>query len=214
MEVTSLAQMSSAAAYLPRTCPWCDAAAADPTRETCTNCAGPLPAPLLAPAPQPALVSMPMQMPMLPARGPGPMPPPPPRQIPKPYVNRVLYWRNVYFILGVIFTVVLFWTIVFPAIGIPLWIYGHRRAQRELRALQHGQVAQGQLTSVTMDHTQSINNRHPWVVAYAFGTPSGPRQGTDQGWDQSNGYRLPGDPVWVVYLDDAADCSAVWPPVR
>jgi hypothetical protein len=216
-----VAQMSPAAAYLPRTCPWCGAAAPDPTREVCTNCAGPLPAPLLAPQPAAPAPGMNWEQARAQAlaaaqaaRGPGPMPPPPPRELPKQYVNRVLYWRNVFVILGIVFTVLLFWTVVFPAIGIPLWIYGHKRAQRELRALQFGHVAQGQLTSVHMDYAQSINNRHPWVVAYAFATPQGTRQGTDQGWDASNVHRMSGDPIWVVYLDDDPNCSAVWPPVR
>jgi hypothetical protein len=209
------------AVYLPRTCPWCDAAATDPTREVCGNCAGPLPAPMLAPqpvAPTPGASWDQMRAQALAAaqasRGPGPAPGPPPRQLPSTYVNRVLYWRNVFFILGFVFTVFLFWTLIFPAIGIPLWIHGHRRARRELRALQEGQVAQGQITGVQVDHSTTINNRHPWVVAYAFATPRGTRQGTDQGFDSANGYRMPGDPVWVVYVDDDPDCSAVWPPVR
>lgn len=116
---------AATALYLPRTCPWCAAAAPDPTREVCGNCAGPLPAPILAPQPAaPAqgwgqAGAQPFAM-AQPSRGPGPMPPPPPRQLPKAYVNRVLYWHNIFFMLGFIFTVFFFWTIIFPAVGIPL----------------------------------------------------------------------------------------------
>lgn len=75
-------------------------------------------------------------------------------------------------------------------------------------------MAQGQIISVRLDYSTTINNRHPWIVAYAFATPRGMQQGTDQGFDDMNGYRMPGDPVWVVYVDGEPDCSAVWPPVR
>lgn len=188
----------------PRKCPWCDVGVTDPARQVCRNCGGPLPPPTVrpvGPAPPPPV-------------DPGLAPAPPPRPIPKQYRNRVLYWGNVHTLIGMIFTLVFFWTIVFPIIGIFLWKHGKKRAERELRALEYGVPVLGQLTGVAQDMSQTINNRHPWIVHYAFMTPRGARQGTDQGWEPSNVFRRPGDPVWVVYLDDDPDCSAIWPPVR
>jgi len=175
----------------------------DPQLENCRNCGGPLPAPVIVgpQSPEPYV------------KGPGPEPPPPPRTLPAKYRKRVLYYRNVLFIIGVVFTAVFFWTVILPVVGILLIMYGLKKARQEILALEQGRPARGRIQSVRKDTTTTLNNRHPWVIEFSFMTPSGERQGRDTGWDDENAWRRPGDEVWVVYMAQDPDCSAVWPPV-
>jgi hypothetical protein len=192
-------------ASLVRKCPWCGGLEPDPSRMNCRTCAGPLPLPLVEmQGASPAAVE---------SRGPGPKPPPPPRVLPKPYVRKVLYWQNILTMIGVIFTLVFFWTVIFAAIGIPMWMAGLKRGRRELRALELGRAVEGRITAVEQDMTQAINNRHPWIITYAFPTAAGTGAGTDTGWEPLNSYRRAGDPVWIVTMDDDPQCNAIWPPV-
>lgn len=176
----------------------------DPAQQTCRNCAGPLPPPVVRYVGQG----------VAPQRDPGPEPPPPPRSLPSKYRNKVLYWGNVWTILGIVFTIVFSWTIVFAALGILFWVLGYRRGLREIRALEQGRAVLGQIVGVHQDRSQTMNGRNPWVVTYQFPTASGLRQENDQGWDSSNAYFRHGDPVWVVSVEGEEGCSAIWPPVR
>ena len=126
-----------------------------------------------------------------------------------------MLWRNVFVIVGAIFTVCFFWTFLFPLIGIPLWIHGRNKARRILGALRNGEPTSGRLLSVTLDRTQSINNQHPYRMEFEYDTPAGVRIGVIEGWDRSNADRVIGEHHWVVYEPggDARAC-ALWPPVR
>ena len=112
------------------------------------------------------------------------------------------------------FTIPFFWTVIFPAIGIPMWIYGSRIAERKLRALTRGVPTRGRLISCSPDRTQNINGRHPWLLRYAFDTGHGTVEGTLNAWDDAHRLRNAGDVLWMVFVEAEADTSSIWPPLR
>lgn len=175
-------------------CGWCGASNRRDLHESCVHCGGPLPA--------------------LPSGHPGPRPPDPPRALPPGYANRVRYWKNVEVIIGIVFTIPFFWTLLFPAVGIPLWISGARRARRQLGALRDGAATRGRITGVSVDENKSINEKHPWKIAYTFDTPDATLPGSCEAWDPVSARRSAGDALWVVY--DPADprSNSIWPPIR
>lgn len=175
-------------------CGWCAASNRRDQVDHCTRCGGPLPA--------------------LPGGHPGPRPPQTPRGLPVGYRARVLYWKNVLVLIGIVFSVFFCWTLIFPAIGIPMWVIGRRNARRKLMALGFGVSTRGRVTGISKDLTQSINGRHPWLIAYDFDTETGVRRGEVAAWDASSAQRSPGDVLWVVYVPGAPEENAIWPPIR
>jgi hypothetical protein len=175
-------------------CGWCDASNRRDLTDRCARCGGPLPA--------------------LPGGNPGPTPPPAPRALPEGYERRLRYWKNVEVLIGIVFTIAFCWTILFPIIGVLLWLKGSRRAERTLRALRHGQLTRGRITSIELDTTQSINDQHPWTIAFDFDTPNGPGRGTSTAWDPFNARRSRGDVLWVAYTSMSESEAAIWPPIR
>ncbi len=178
-----------------RTCAWCDTVNTDAAATNCVNCGGPLPA--------------------LPGMDPGPEPPPPPRTLPVKYRRRVMYWKNVRVLVGMMFTIVGCWTILFPIIGIPVWIKGRKMALAKLAALERGRGARAQVVDVWRDTSVTINGRNPWAIEYSFETAEGTVvKGKAQAWDASNADRRPGQPLWVVYLPEDPEQNAIWPPIK
>lgn len=175
-------------------CGWCGISNRRDQTDECSSCGGPLPA--------------------LPGGHPGPRPPDAPRALPPGYENRVKYFRNVFAMLGMIFTVCFCWTLIFPLIGLPLWIRGQRKAQRQLTALRYGFVTRGRVLSVTLDESQSINRQHPWTIAYEYDLPSFTLRGEVTTWDRANTRRSAGDVLWVVVIPSAPAESTIWPPIR
>lgn len=186
-----------------RLCGWCSSGTRDVHATGCVACGGALP-----PLPPRILAELALPTPEV------PYPPETPRKFPPGYAYRVRYSNNVGVLLGALFTVVFCWTIMFPIIGIPLWYFGHRRAERQLRALQVGRAVEGTITKVFLDTSQHINKKHPWQIDYRFETPTGPATGSVTSWDPMTERREAGERVWVVY-DQAADhtASSLWPPV-
>jgi len=177
-------------------CGWCDASNHREQTASCHRCGGPLPA--------------------LPGGEPGPAPPPVPRALPDGYRWRVLLWKNVIAFIGAAFSTVFAWSIIFPIIGIPMWIYGHRKGKRWLAALEGGRATRGRLTSVDYDRSQTSNGRHPWRIEYTFDLhEGGEAEGFCEAWDPAHAQRRPGDAVWIVYArQDERLASAVWPPLH
>ena len=128
----------------------------------------------------------------------------------------MLLWKNVPALIGAVFSTVFIWSILFPLIGIPLWIHGHRKARRWLTALEGGRATRGRLTHVGYDTSQSSNGRHPWRIEYRFDLhEGGEAEGFCEGWDPAHARRAPGDAVWIVYTREGERlASAVWPPLR
>lgn len=178
-------------------CGWCGTINRNnPTN--CVNCGGPLP-------PSPALA----------IDDPGPPPPALPRQLPSKYKRQVMLWKNPTVFIGVLFTFVFCWTIIFPLIGLPLWIVGHRRARAKLLALERGTPAQAELVEVFRDTSITVNNRNPWRLVYLFTDKDGhTHEGWAHAWQAVHSRREPGEAFWVVYMPNDPSQNAVWPPLR
>lgn len=126
---------------------------------------------------------------------------------------RVRLWKNVFVLIGIFFSTVFCWTIIFPLIGVPLWIHGHRKASRKLRALEFGSPTSGRILGVMMDYSTTINNKHPWKIDYEYDTHNGVRQGVAESWDSVNGRRKPGEHLWIVHMPEDPTVHAIWPPI-
>ena len=175
-------------------CGWCDASNRRDETPVCTRCGG--------------------YLPTIPGGHPGPRPPDPSRALPPGYANRIMYWKNVYVILGMTFTICFCWTVIFPIIGIFAWRRGHRTANNRLTALAHGIPTRGRILRVTEDTTQHINHRHPWAIEVEYDTPYGARRGVVEAWDPAHARRPPGEHVWIVFVPGQEDQFAIWPPIR
>lgn len=188
---------------LRRLCGWCGSATHDLRKPDCLACGGPLP-----PVPPRILAEA-----ALPAPEAAP-PPPTPRRLPNGYENRVRIWKNVEVLIGLMFTVVFCWSVIFPLIGVFLLRHGWMRASRQLDALKTGVAVEGTITSVRLNRNKHINHEHPWALEYRFEAADGPRTGEVESWDPFTGERQPGERVWVVH--DPADPaeSSLWPPIR
>ena len=179
-------------------CGWCGTTNTDMARVNCINCGGPLP-------PAQALA----------ADDPGSPPPLVPRKLPSKYRWRIMLWKNVQVTIGIVFTVVFCWTILFPLIGIPIWIVGHRRAQSQLAALERGIAARAELIGVERDPSVKVNGRSPWRIEYIFETQNGQvLDGWVHTWEGRHTRRSAGEVFWVVYLPEDPSQNNVWPPVR
>lgn len=176
-------------------CPWCRSEFKNPSFANCPNCGGTM-----------EYKENPSDL--------GPRPPDAPRQIPKIFIKKIKYTGNVLTILGMIFTLALFWTIIFPIIGIFLWKRGIKNANNELTPLQYGSLALGEITSVRCDYSTRINNRSPFIVEFTFEANSQKYRGeVDNIFEEINTQKKPGDQVWVVYMPENPKLSSVWPPL-
>lgn len=177
-------------------CGWCGRSNPREQLAHCISCGGPLPA--------------------LPGGEPGPRPPAAPRTLPDGYVRRVRLWKNVLVIIGLVFSVLFCWTVVFPLIGLPLLFIGNRRALERLHALRDGRATRGRIVSVGIDRSETINGKHPWRVCWEFDRHDGPvGEGMCRVWDPVSAQRAAGDAVWVVYgARGDREVNAIWPPLR
>ena len=147
--------------------------------------------------------------------GPGSPPPPTPRVLPKSYVRSVKYFGNTYTLIGIIFTIPFFWTVIFPIIGIILWRKGIREANAELVPLEHGAHTEGVITDVSKDFTKKISGVHPKVLTFVFESGGKKHVGTVPNlMDPTVHRKRAGDKIWVVYLPDNPSVSSVWPPMK
>lgn len=189
-------------------CGWCSSPNRRDLRAACERCGGPLPT--------------------IPGAHPGPRPPDVPRALPRGYRWRVRAAKNVHTIVGVAFTLTAGWTmcaapllsapfgfaLLFALGGIPVWIHGHRRAERTLDALVHGTPTRGRILSVKKDLGQELNGRNPWIVAFEYDTASAVRPGEVLAWDPAHLKRPKGEHVWVVHRADDPAVHALWPPIH
>lgn len=177
-------------------CGWCGRSNHREQTDHCVSCGGPLPA--------------------LPGGEPGPRPPGTPRDMPEGYVRRVRLWKNVLVLIGLVFSVVFCWTVIFPLIGLPMLYFGNRRALDRLHALAHGRTTRGRITAVEKDRSETINGKNPWRITWSFERHDGTTgDGMCRVWDPLSAQRSAGDAVWVVYGSRAdREVVAIWPPLR
>ena len=179
-------------------CSWCGTVNKVSEKTNCVNCGGPLPA---VPHNNDGLDK-------------GLPPGATPREIPKIYIKKLKY-RNTKFIIGFFFTAFFFWTILFPIIGIFLMKSGLKTAKEKLLALQNGVKTEGVLIDIYKDTSETVNGRNPWRLEYEFTTKSGESISAIKtgAWNRNNMYRKPHDHLWIVYMQDNPEISAIWPPV-
>ena len=126
-----------------------------------------------------------------------------------------MLWKNVLVIIGAVFTIVFCWSIIFPIIGIPMWIVGHRRARVRLEALVRGTAGRAELIEVFRDTSVQVSGRSPWRIVYTFETKDGALlEGWVHTWQASHSRRSPGEAFWVVYLPEDPEQNTIWPPVK
>lgn len=117
--------------------------------------------------------------------------------------------------IGIIFTIPFFWTVILPAIGIFMWKKGLRIANEELEPLMNGAVTQGTITNISQDFSIKINGKSPYLVEFIFDF-QGAKIAGDVGnlFDSNVLMKNPGDKVWVVFLPDKPEQSSIWPPMK
>jgi len=176
-------------------CPWCKSQFLSSVLSNCDNCGG----------------SLEYQ------RGTnelGPKPPLVPRLLPKKFIKRVKYTNNIMTILGIVFTIPFFWSIIFPIIGIFLWRKGIKDANNELIPLEQGTSTIGEITNIRQDFTKKINNQSPFIIEFTF-EAGGQKYSGDVGniFDRTNLSKAIGDKLWVVYMPENPSLSSIWPPI-
>lgn len=144
----------------------------------------------------------------------GPKPPLAPRVLPKKFIKRVKYTNNVMTILGIVFTIPFFWSIIFPIIGIFLWKKGIKDAKKELLPLEQGAIAIGEITDIRQDFSVKINNKSPYVIEFVF-EAGGQKYVGDVGniFDRASAMKEIGDQLWIVYMPEDPSLSSIWPPI-
>jgi hypothetical protein len=190
------------------TCGWCNTHYTG-WKKNCDNCGGPMPPP--------------------PGSDPGPEPPDTPRKLPKGFAFRTLWSRNLLVIIGGVFfgggalmsSLMLMaktWAVLFPAFfvvgGFFMFLHGRKVAKGILRAFRHGKAVAGKVYQVSLDTTQSINERHPWRLVYHFPVDGQNHEGVLTSYDSTVGTRGSGQPVWVLYVEDDLDQNTLYPPLR
>lgn len=176
-------------------CPWCKTYYSNATETNCKNCGGTLEytknSNLAGVKPQDA-----------------------PRILPSKYVRRMKYTGNVTTIIGIVFTIVFCWTIIFPIIGVFLWWRGAKTANEELKPLQYGKPVLGEIESISIDHTKHINGVSPFIVQFLFEI-NGQKFAGSVGniFDRVDLTKKKGDSVWVVYMPEDPSLSSIWPPL-
>jgi hypothetical protein len=177
------------------TCPWCKSQFHNSRASNCANCGGSLP--------------------IAEGNGPGEPPPPVPRMLSKQYVKAVKYTSNVYTILGIVFTIVFCWSVIFPIIGIFLWRKGLRDAKAELQPLESGMHTKGEITAINVDYSKKINGKSPKTLEFVFMANGQKWVGTVPNiFDPIELWKRPGDQIWVVYMPDNPMISSAWPPMK
>ena len=103
------------------------------------------------------------------------------------------------------------------ALGIGLgWLamrIGLGRAERQLAALERCIAAPGELTAITVDRSEAINGRNPWLIEFAFMVSGVRRVGQVRSWAAEPAWQV-GDAVRVVHLPDQPEVCSLWPPVN
>ena len=130
-------------------CPWCKTNYTSVTLTNCKNCGGTLEY-------------------SIDASQAGSKPNEAPRPLPAKFKLRIKYTGNVMTIIGIIFTIPFFWTVLFPIIGIFCWKRGIREANDELIPLEFGTPVLGEIESVKKDYSRNINGRSPFIVEFLF----------------------------------------------
>lgn len=190
------------------TCGWCGTKYSG-FQPNCKNCGGALPHP--------------------PGMDAGEPPPDPPRRLPKGFERRVLWTHNVFALVGGIFLLVgvplmIGMVFVHPlapliplihcTLGYFLLRHGRGKAKRMLNAFVNGKAIRGDIKDVFEDTSISVNNRHPWAIAYGFDVQGQIYEGTARTWDADARLRSRGQHIWVLAIESDPEQNTIYPPVK
>jgi hypothetical protein len=102
-------------------------------------------------------------------------------------------------------------TLIFPLAGLGLLFATVRANRRESRAFTHGIPGQGEVKLSSEDLTTSINERHPWKVAWEFDLDGQKYTGSLSHMTHAllNHFKV-GSPVTVLYLRDDPKVNTLW----
>ena len=177
-------------------CPWCKTQYQEITVTNCNNCGGTLEYSINTSSA-------------------GPKPQHAPRVLPQKYIRRVKYTGNVYTLIGMVFTIPFFWTIIFPIIGYFLWKKGIKVANEELIPLEHGDSIAGEIESISRDYSIKINGVSPFVIHFIFEVNGQKHRGSVGNiFDDIDLKKKVGDLIWVVYMKNNPELSSIWPPLK
>lgn len=158
----------------------------------------------------------------------GEAPPAAPRTLPKGFAFRQKWSQNMGTVIGgAMFLVAL---IIFSAflsvksfgalVAVPLLLVGGivfwkgwRSGCGVLKAFRSGVAVEGRVASVRLDETQSINQRHPWVMTYHFAVGESLMEGSLTSFNSTLGTRSSGQSLWVLYAADDPAQNTIYPPV-
>lgn len=195
------------------TCPWCGTSHTA-FQPNCQKCGGPL-RPAAAHADKSTL-----------------KPPPAPRTIADKFVWSLMLidaWAiigAVFTILGGSFTIlglVLTIIIITAFVGIPFMILGilqlagglailiprHRRAQKIIDVLRHGESIDGQIVNMEKNMTVRVGLQRPWVIRYRFQISGQDYEGVVSTLNRPEWQ--PGQTVCVLYLPQSPEYNALYP---
>lgn len=159
----------------------------------------------------------------------GAPPPPRPRELPRGFVRRTRWFNNTAIIAGTVFSVfgggmlaamlaLKSFAAIIPACfligGISMLRYGWVHASSILRAFREGIAVPGEIKSVLLDTTQSINRRHPWKLVYHFIVDGHTQEGSVVSFDSTLQERRAGQPLWVLYVAEDPDQNTPYPPLK
>jgi hypothetical protein len=169
-------------------------------------------------------------MPPLPGMELGPEPPSAPRELPKGFEQRQKWLGNPLALVGGIFLLVgliifsvfifvlplfAFFPFLFIALGWFIMRAGRRMADKVINAVRNGRAVKGNVTEVHKDLSTEVNGRNPWRIHYAFTARDGQvHEGSASTFDSTASSRQPGQPVWVLVVDDHPEQNTIYPPVK
>jgi hypothetical protein len=149
--------------------------------------------------------------------------------LPNGFAFRVKWSRNIMVIIGSIFFLVgglmlaatlaaKAWIAVFPGLfclgGFFMFLNGRKTAHGILHAFRNGIAVPGEIAEVSVDTTQSINDRHPWRLVYHFPVDGQEHEGVLTSFDSTIATRSRGQPVWVLYVPEDLEQNTLYPPLR
>lgn len=102
----------------------------------------------------------------------------------------------------------------FMLLSAAMFIHGRRSAVAVLNAFRYGVAAEGKVDSLQLDTTQSINQKHPWVMTYHFPVGGSLVEGKLTSYNSTLGKRSVGQPLWVLYLESDPTQSTIYPPLK
>lgn len=198
------------------TCPWCGTNYTT-FQNNCKNCGGPLPT-------EAAVTSPPIPD--------VPEPPPAPRDFKNSFIWRKLLsdgWSiaaGVFALIGAIFTligiplIVVVVGIVFVPLGllllgagIPILIWRYQKAQHMLNVLRVGEPVLGTIADIHENIAVEVNGRHPWTITYQFQIDGQEYEGKTNTLRPVGFTHQPGQPMYVLYLEDDPAQNTIYPPV-